>query len=138
MVVILLILAALSPLIVLALLMANATVALIARQIVLALILCALSALWAYATVDFSDYFDGPMRISPELELLGTGRGLPPALNANGELMPIWWLVALAALAFAAAAWRATTRPHRLLAVAGLATIALSYAAIALLEAAYG
>ncbi len=133
-VILLIVLLAVGPFAVLALLGASAIVASASRAFFLAFAIATIALLWAYATIDFVDMFDGPMRITAEADFVGAGAGLPPSLNPDGGPLPVWWIIALAAAAFGVAAYFAKAKPPRVLALCGLGAIAVSLASLALLD----
>lgn len=59
-----------------------------------------IAGLWITGTVDFGDLTDGPIRMDANGILVGTGRGIPPALS-NGSDGPAWWIATAAAACFA-------------------------------------
>lgn len=115
-------------------LLACTLMAAIARHPV-AVVPLAIAGLWIAGTVDFVDYFDGPMRIDAEANLLGTGRAPPSALS--GPSGPVWWIPTLAAVTLATLTQWPKLPNLRAAALAGLACLALTYAGYGALTAMY-
>jgi hypothetical protein len=112
-----------------------ATVMMLIARHPLAVLPAALAVLWTLGTVDFVDLVDGPMRIDADLNMLGTGRGVPPALSS--EIGPVWWNPTSAAICFAVFTRWPKVRNLRTVALIGLACLAVSYAGVGALHLMY-
>lgn len=92
-----------------------------------ALVPLIIAGLWAAGTIDLVDMFDGPLRIDANANLLGIGRGLPPALS-NGNGGPAWWIATAAGATFATALTLPKILKLRGPALFGSASLATTYA----------
>lgn len=102
----------------------------------MAIVPLSLTVLWVLGSVDFRNYFDGPMRIDADMNLVGTGAGVPAVLS-NGAGGPAWWIAALCALTFAVLLFWPKLPNLRTVSVIGLISLAVSLAGIAALAAMY-
>lgn len=102
----------------------------------IALLPLTIAGLWIAGTVDFRDLSDGPMRIDADVNLIGIGGGIPPALS-NGSDGPVWWIAAGAGAALLLLSFWPKIPNLRFTALLGLASLAITYASLAALDAMY-
>lgn len=99
-----------------------------------ALVPATLAGLWIAGTVDVVDYFDGPMRLDADANMLGTGRGVPSVLSGPSD-GPVWWIPTAAAACMATFTLTPKIPNLRVAALIGLTSLTITYAGLGAINA---